>query len=312
MQRFQQTKRALGSEAVLTLVVEDQATADETFAELWEKIQTFEARFSRFLPESELSTFNAAAGAKQPISPEFSDLLLTTKDMAEKTDGLYNPFILPALQRAGYKGSWPTPAEANDKLAYENRHESSWRELKVEGDTAQIPADTALDFGGIGKGYLLDELATWLRAKGTTNFWLSLGGDIICGGFDLGKKPWRVGIQHALKGEETAGEVANETGALLAIATSGVTKRKGETPNGAWHHLIDPRTGAPAQTSVLTATICTPKATDADVLAKCLVIAGTDDAAHLMQIFQADDALVQSEATEGEVAIQKIGNIWSR
>lgn len=311
MQRFQQQRHALGSDAVLTVLVEDDVAAATIFNALWEMIATFEQRFSRFLPDSELSIFNANAGTTQKVSEPFRALLITAKEMAEKTNGLYNPFILPALQRAGYKGSWPTPDKFDKRMDYETRGVATWHDIIIGGETAQIPKNTALDFGGIGKGYLLDELAHWLRHEGVTYFWLSLGGDIICSGFDFGKLPWRVGVQKALEPNEIAASITNETGALMAIATSGVTKRKGQTSNGAWHHIIDPRTGEPAKTNVLTATVCAYNATMADVVAKCLVIAGKDKFETLAATYELNDVLLQWQDANETVQINKIGTSWS-
>ncbi len=307
MRRFQQDRHALGSDAILTILVEDEAIATKTFDALWSMITAFEQRFSRFLPDSELSNFNANAGKPKKISDAFRALLFTAKDMAEKADGLYNPFILPALQRAGYKGSWPTPNDSDERLNYEARTVATWQDIVVSGNTARIPKDSALDFGGIGKGYLLDELAHWLRRENIPYFCLSLGGDIICSGFDLGQKPWSVGIQKALEPNETVASITNETGALMAVATSGVTKRKGETANGAWHHIIDPRTGMPAETNVLTATVCADDATTADVLAKCLVI-NKDN----IEAYKLDGTLLQWRDAKGIVQIHKTGKLWSK
>jgi thiamine biosynthesis lipoprotein len=299
MQRFQQHKYALGSEAYITIIVEDEQAAVHIFEELWQKIVAFEQRFSRFLPTSELTEFNAHAGKTRMVSDEFRDVLLAARHFAKITNGLYDPFILPALQSAGYKGSWPTPENGQAATSFESRKVVSWQELVIETSSATIPAHAALDFGGIGKGYLLDELGRRLLKKGVQNFWLSLGGDILCAGFDM-SEPWHIGIQHALLPNEIVSHVTNKTGVLFSIATSGVTKRKGES----WHHIIDPRTGRSAETHILTATICAASATEADVLAKCVVI---DEAVMMPRV---TNALTQS-SIEDNVVIKQKGSIWN-
>jgi FAD:protein FMN transferase len=152
----------------------------------------------------------------------------------------------------------------------------------IEKSSASIPTGTALDFGGIGKGYLLDELAEFLDPKLTTaqlvGYWLSLGGDIICAGHDLDSQPWQVAIQSALELAKNVDIIKNEAGRKLAIATSGVTKRQGLKDGQAWHHIINPRTSKPADTNILTATVTADEAVAADVYAKCVVIAGAEQA----------------------------------
>ncbi|HEY8998778.1 MAG TPA: FAD:protein FMN transferase [Candidatus Saccharimonadales bacterium] len=309
MKRYQQTKHVLGSDALLTIVVSDKQNADAIFSALWEHIQRFEARFSRFLPESELSHFNQVAGERQRVSKEFLELLVATKKMAALTDGLYNPFVLPALQRAGYKGSWPQPAVGDPHVNYEQRGAADWTEIVIGEAWAQIPEQSALDFGGIGKGYLLDELAAWLRKKEVSNFWMSLGGDILCSGYDVDGSAWQIAIQSAIA-DQTVANVTND-GKPLAVATSGVTKRKGVGASGAWHHIIDPRTGKPATTDILTATVCNEEATKADVFAKCLVIVGSEAAKQLAQSLEMRGAFIQVALPDGTTQTKKIGNIWN-
>jgi len=309
MRRFQQTKHALGSMAYLTVVVQDDRQPNELFARLWEMVDNFERRFSRFLPDSELTTFNQSAGKKHAVTLEFRTLLAAAKNMSRRTDGLYNPFVLPALQRAGYKGSWPYPERAGAAVNYELRQSASWQNITLGRNWAAIPKNTAVDFGGIGKGYLLDKLAAALHAGGVTGYWLSLGGDISCAGFDEPGTPWLIGIQDAMQEGKRIASVSNE-GRALAVATSGVTKRKGMSANGVWHHLIDPRSGLPAETDILTATVCSDSATEADVYAKCLVIAGAD-ARDFMKTAKVREALLQRQSKdEGAPTIEKVGTIW--
>lgn len=309
MRKHQQTKHALGSTAYVTLVLPEEVAPDALFNGLWQHIAAFERRFSRFLPDSELTAFNKAAGTRQPVSTGFRDLLLAAREMSEKTNGLYNPFVLPALQRAGYKGSWPQPDRVDARLNYEKRQGAAGQDIEIGDSWAAIPAYTALDFGGIGKGYLLDELSRFLQSQQLTNYWLSLGGDILCSGVDELDRAWEVGIQDALREGVAVARVTNQ-GGQLAIATSGITKRKGVSVHGSWHHIIDPRTNLPADTDMLTATVCCASATEADVYAKCLVITGSHAVPNFMKMLKLDNALLQySEDGEG-VILRKLGEIW--
>lgn len=279
IKRFQQKYYALGSDTVITFVAEaDGADIESIFSELHDHITTFELQFSRFLDESELTLFNRRAGEKAEISETFREVLVAAREMSQQTEGLYNPFILPALQKSGYVGSWPSPRQSADATDFATRQIVTIDKLVIGDNWASIPADSALDFGGIGKGYLLDQLAAILANKQLQGYWLSLGGDIICAGYDLEHQPWEIAIQSASDTGAIIDTIRNRRGKVLAIATSGIIKRRGVHDGRSWHHIIDPRTGEPSHTGILTVTVSATKAVIADVYAKCIVIAGADQA----------------------------------
>lgn len=304
MKRLQQHQKALGSEVLLTLVGENEAALVSLYDELWREIMLFEATFSRFLPDSELTYVNQRAGQQVMVSPEFVALARATKAMSAATQGIYNPFILPKLQAVGYKGSWPDPGVYDAELDYEQRAIVPADSLEIGDGWVNIPPDSALDFGGIGKGYLLDQLAKLLDPKLVKGYWFSLGGDIVCGGVDVGGQPWRIGLQRA-DSEAVAGYVENKDGKQLAVATSGITKRRGS----GWHHIIDPRTGQSAKTDVLTASICMSNGLEADVFAKCLVILGNKAAEDFAAANNITAKLLQIRDDKGTVTVHKTGDI---
>ncbi len=279
IERYQQKYHALGSETVLTLVSDrSPSEIDQVFARLHQHITSFEARFSRFKDDSELTLFNRRAGEKVAVSEAFRRLLATAKDMSEQTGGLYNPFVLPALQKAGYLGSWPSPGVGSVATDFSAHQVVPSSHITVGDSWASLPKNSALDFGGIGKGYLLDQLAAVLRAESLTGYWLSLGGDIMCAGYDLQHRPWHVAIQDVHDVNNAVDTISNTGGDTLAIATSGIIKRKGRHNGVAWHHIIDPRISLPADTDILSVTVSARTAVIADVIAKCIVIAGEDRA----------------------------------
>ena len=303
MPRFQQSQHALGSEVILTLVGDDEPQIGGLFDTLWREIRLFEATFSRFQPDSELTHVNQQAGLQTEVSIEFLRLIQQVKIMVKRSEGLYNPFILPGLQAAGYKGSWPNPAQHDESMDFSARRTVQPEALVVGPNWIKIPAKSALDFGGIGKGYLLDQLSAQLQLAKLTGYWLSLGGDLICAGKDTDDKLWRIGLQQA----DALGEAAyieNSDGTALAVATSGITKRRGS----GWHHIIDPRTAKPAKTDVLTASVALPDGVEADIFAKCLVIIGSQEATGFASRHKIKDFLLQSGPIEN-IGLRAAGSI---
>ena len=293
----------LGSHVLLTLVGPNETGLSACLAELWTEIKVFEATFSRFQPDSELTLVNQRAGMRTEVSAEFIALAMVAKKWSEQTNGLYNPFVLPALQQAGYQGSWPEVANVTQATNYADRTVSNARDLQIGDDWIELPPNTALDFGGIGKGYLADQLAEQLPPD-ITGYWFSLGGDIICGGFDVDHQPWRIGIQN-VDSSDALCFVTNTSGQPLAVATSGTTKRRG--PN--WHHIIDPRTALPAKTDILTATVTSNSATEADVYAKCLVILGSHAAQSFAQENGINTFALQYTDQSGNIQTYKTGEV---
>ncbi len=277
----------------------------QLYQALWRDIFIFERRFSRFLPGSELSLLNRNAGAKHGVSPEFRLLLVAARDSAQQSGGLYNPFILPALQAAGYRHS-RVPGHEHDTVDdHSHKVIATIDQLEIGDDWVRIPYGTALDLGGCGKGYLATQLQRSLPDY-ITGYWLSLGGDIAVGGHDAHGEPWAVGVQNA-------DPQATDVGTLVVtepcgIATSGTTVHKGKTAGKTWHHLVDPRTNAPAKTDVELATVCDPSPLRADVLASCAIILGSERGIQFLQEQNVRAAVLQCAPHRGRPRVLYFGS----
>src|SRR6185369_2724167 len=259
---YLQSALALGTTVELRLAAPDTATAEKHFAGLWNEVAQFESKFSRFKPESELNGLNRRAGEKTPISADFKKLLEASQYFSKATGGLFNPFILPALQRAGYTRSLVTASPSPD---YSERTVVNPEALEVGDGWARIPSGTALDVGGIGKGYLADRLGGMLDHL-SENYCLSLGGDMRVKGEDAGS-PWIIDLQSAQDREASCGYFSD--GPLFGIATSGAVR---EVQGHTQAHLIDPRTGEALQASRSLCTVVAEDAATADVFATCILM----------------------------------------
>lgn len=307
LKSYSQTAIALGSKTTFVLVSDGAAaTVDELFQKLWQVTFNFERQFSRFLPASELSKFNHSAGLRTPVTSTFLELLTTARQLSLRTDNLFNPFILPALQKAGYQHS-QVPGYENDRLDdHATQTVVTGDKLTIGADWAEIPYGTALDLGGIGKGYLADMLAQTLPAA-LNGYWLSLGGDIVAGGRDEAAKPWHVAIQDAGNLELDSDYSLTTSRASFGLATSSVLNHRGLHNGVDWHHIIDPRTNRPAASDVRLATVYGADATTADVLAKVSIMLGSKAAWKTIQPLGALSLLLQYEAY-GKIMTKVYGN----
>jgi FAD:protein FMN transferase len=304
--QYYQESVALGSKTGLSLVSRlPNEQIEPMFQRLWRAIFTFERRFSRFLPNSELSIFNRKAGFKQSVSPEFRELLIWTSQIAQETQGLFNPFVLPAVQSAGYLHSRVPGHESDITDDHSNKSVVPADDLSIGDDWAQIPIGTALDLGGCGKGYLAEQLQLEIPAS-VTGYWLSLGGDMAIGGRDPKNRAWKVSI-------ESADDKSKNIGTLTAsrscgIATSGTTVLTGTKDGKPWHHLIDPRTHKPAETDVLLATVYDKSPFRADVLASCAVILGKEKGLQFLKDQKVQAAVLQTRSQAGNTSVVHFGN----
>ena len=304
---MQERRRALGSDAILTVTGDDAASIQTQFALLWRQVDVFESRFSRFIGTSELVHFNQVAGTKVSCSLEFINILKAAKHWSQATGGVFNPFVLPVLEAAGYDHSLttqlPAPyARGATRLAQPD-------ELEIGENWARIPADTAIDLGGIGKGYLLDQLADTVE-RTVENYWLSFGGDIVGRGLNIDSMPWHMSVEDAANQERSITYTDMSTAGRWAIATSGTNRRFGVHDGKPWNHLIDPKTSSPSESDVVTATIVANSATAADVLASVVAIVGSREGAQVLSRHSIDTSYIQTMngsqlATNGLVQWQK-------
>ena len=236
-------------------------------------IEDCERRFSRFLPDSEVSRLNRSAGGWRPASLDLIDMLVQSMAFHRETGGLFDPSVLPDLKRAGYDRSMdeirehgasgpPTPFQTRGHL----------REIEIDAESGwiRLPAGVEIDLGGIGKGWIVEKAAA-LLSQTTNACAVSAGGDILFRGYPGEGTLWQVRIEDPW---DPAREVARLEVGPGAIATSSVVKRSWVQSGVRRHHLIDPRTGEPTQGDWASVTVLAPEITTAEVYAKALLIGG--------------------------------------
>ena len=238
-----------------------------------------EALWSTWIPTSEVSRLNAAAGGEAvAVSDETFAVLRRARAGSEANEGLFDVTFAPL----GSLWTFDTPPGRQGPTRLDHvptvaevaarRGLVGWRGLALD-DTAHTArlerAGMAVHLGGIGKGAGVDRAVALLRARGFRDFCVQAGGDLYCGG-RKGDRPWRIGIAHP-----------RQPGALLgaldvsdaAFSTSGDYERYALIDGRRYHHILDPRTGFPAAASQ-SATVLAPTATDAEVLTKVAFILG--------------------------------------
>jgi len=249
--------RSMGCEVVVALDDDAPAGALEAIRALFE---ARDARFTRFARDSELLRVNAA-GARRFVSPEFARALRAALAAAHATGGLVDPTLLDALEKAGYDRDIGDMGD--DRGPVVRGAGGRWHELELKGRLFAHPPGLRVDLNGVVKAMAVDDALAAIDGRG----WISAGGDLASG------RPLEVGLPHG-------GAVRLESGAL---ATSGTAVRRWTRAGREQHHLIDPRTGRPAESPWEHVTACGTTCWAADVAAKAAFLLGHDGPGWLEQ-----------------------------
>ena len=238
-------------------------------------LRDFESRFSRFREESELSMLNSSIGPC-PVSDDLWDILVRCRGYFDETDGVFDPTVLPALEREGYAASYGTDDFGRSELSLLESGRHSFVDVVLDAETRTVirPAGCRIDLGGIGKGYVVDRAAELLGAL-YTDFIVDAGGDMRVAGRDrlAGYPYFVIDIEDPVRKLGSAGTLLLSD---KAVATSGVNRRKWLIDGVEKSHLIDTRSGGSVEGGIMTATVVTDTAERADVMAKTLCLLGRD------------------------------------
>jgi len=262
--------RAMGCQ-MLAVIDCDDAPAATRLAAVPGWFEEWEQQLSRFRADSGLSQLNAAGGRPMAVPPALWQVLGAALEAARLSDGLVQPALLGALEAAGYDRSFDQLAGRAivDRAA---AHTVDWRSIRIDrrSATVTLPADMRIDLGGIAKGWAAGQAAQRLAQAGPAL--IDAGGDIAVSGPMADGSPWPIAIANPFAPEDSLGLLLLVRG---AVATSGRDYRRWVRDGIEQHHIIDPRTGRPAQTNVLSATIVAPDGPMAEMAAKVALILGS-------------------------------------
>jgi FAD:protein FMN transferase len=262
--------RAMGSHVLAVADVDPPPPALQDVP-LW--FEDWEQTLSRFRSDSELCQLNINDGCMIPVSQTLWDVFQASLDADRLTGGLVNPLIYDALLYAGYDRSFDI-LNGSSHLILDNDVAIPVLLSEIETDTATrsicLPRGTHLDFGGVAKGWAAHQAMERLKEAGPAL--VNAGGDVAVSGLQADGERWSLDIVDPFHPGEYEGMVYVGKG---GVATSGRDRRRWMRGGRPQHHIIDPRTGLPAETDVLTATVVAPTVMEAEAIAKMVVISGS-------------------------------------
>lgn len=310
-----EARNAMGTrfEVVLPAAVEDDplrllAAAEEVLDE----VERLEAQLSRFRPSSELFGLNARA-AKEAVrtEPRLFSLLRQALALSRATDGAFDPTVGPLLEAWGFSGGSGSLPDPDVVASARSRTGAELVELNEDAFTVRfIREGVLLDLGAIGKGYALDRARELLEDADIGQALVHAGTSTVLalGGQDSEADIWRIALRDPRGGSAgILGEVELRNRALSVSAPHGRSFIAGGQEYG---HVLDPRTGAPTQGSLLAA-VSHPSATLTDALSTALLVLGTSGAESLSARYPDADFLVLVE-DKGEIRLTTTGPyIWN-
>jgi thiamine biosynthesis lipoprotein len=265
---------AMGCEMLAILEAPNPA-AQRRLARVPQWFEAWEGHLSRFRPESELSRLNRSSGKMVSVSPTLWAVFQASRQAEQLSDGLVTPTVLEAMLASGYDGSFETlanGAQAHQKQVAAPLPGLAGIHYDLERRSLQLPAGVSLDFGGVAKGWSAQQAVQRLQAYGSCL--VDAGGDIAVSGLRQGGLPWQIGVADPLHPEQ---DLAQLHVGRCGVATSGRDRRRW-LQDGVWrHHIIDPRSGLPAVTDVISATVIAPDLIWAEIAAKTAFILGSQD-----------------------------------
>jgi thiamine biosynthesis lipoprotein len=288
--------RAMGCQ-MSAFVDSTSSNSEEQLQQVPVWFEAWEQSLSRFRPESELSHVNQQSGNKVTVSKDFWSILEIASQLERKSHGLVTPLVLPALEMAGYSisfdqifGDSPITAQFPESVTGIQDHLI----LDPVTQTIQLPFGCRLDFGGIAKGWAAHKTMRRLSAYGPAL--VNAGGDIAISNSRDQSQAWKIGVLDPFQPERDLGSFEiNHCG----VATSGKDFRQWKQDGILRHHIIDPRTGFPAETDLLSATIIAPDVIEAEMTAKIIMILGSqvgmdllDSQPHLTAVLVLEDGKI--------------------
>jgi thiamine biosynthesis lipoprotein len=288
---------AMGTDGRIVAAVDDPRVARAALEAAVGAVRQTERLMSTYRPDSEVSRLNRrGAGRAMDLSEQTLEVLRKAREVSQLTGGAFDVTYAPLRElwrNAGREGA--VSSEEKLRLA---RLSVGWRKLRLEGGRASFAEKgMSVDLGGIAKGYGVDQAAEALREAGVRTALVDVGGDMRLLGTPDAAEGWRVQVRPPPDADD---EIVLQLRSC-AVATSGDYARGFRVGEQWFSHVLDPRTGRPAE-SASSVTVVAPDAATADALATALsvmepeeglaMVEGMADVECLMFVRSKDGALV--------------------
>jgi thiamine biosynthesis lipoprotein len=268
--------QALGT--LVHLVVTDPRCLNEARQLLAADLDQVDVACSRFRADSEIRALRTGNGRPVLVSPLLAEAITVALRAARLTDGDVDPTVGAAMSAVGYDRDFERVPRIGPPVVVTTRTVPGWREVHLEGRSLTMPAGVKLDLGATAKAWAADRSAARISSRLGCGVLVSLGGDIAVAGPETPEGGWRVRVQDVTGAPE---DPPGGPYALIAIragglATSSTAARRWQRGGDVLHHILDPRTGRPAEPVWRTVSVAADSCADANAASTAAIIRGRD------------------------------------
>jgi len=281
MTYYETTDFGMGTIIEQKVAVESTNEGEIVCQDISNLIKDLEGKMSYFIPESFVSQLNSSNGHFIKIDPDTFCVLKTAKKYFELSGGSFDMTVAPlsALWRDSiHNKTLPSEDTIQDLIKVVSGTDMI---LDEKNSLAKINKCQSIDLGGIGKGYAADIALKAYKERGIKSAFINLGGNVHTLGEKTNGEPWMVGIQdprHVRGINIAALRICDRS-----VVTSGDYEKYFEMGNKRYHHIIDPKTGYPANSDLISATVVSPSSMEADALSTAVFILGLEEGMELIE-----------------------------
>jgi len=250
---------------------------DGLINEVWAACERYENLLSKTISTSDVSRINAAMGQPVTVDPETWEILRRAKDINRLTEGAFSVTIAPVSALWTFTGTTTNTVPNDETRLAAVTLVDDQKIVLGENNTVTLPAGMQIDLGGIAKGYIADKVAEIIREKATAGI-ISLGGNV----YTVGQKPDKSKFSVAITDPQnpSTSKAVIYTGDCTVV-TSGTYERGFNFGGVRYHHILDPKTGWPAQSDLVSASFVMDSSMTADALATACIVIGSEKALEL-------------------------------
>lgn len=268
------------------------SNAEDCANKVIQRLNNLEENMSVNIKTSTVSRINSHSGQSQAfrINNDIYNILTAADKFSKLSNGAFDITIGPLVKEWGVFTDHPhvpSPSRISELLKLVNYKSIDFGQDQM---TFRLPIKgQMIDFGAIAKGYAADEAAKICRSEGIKSAYINLGGNVYVVGNKPDNTPWRIGIQNprAVDGKYIGIlSVSDKT-----IVTSGDYERFFMKDGIRYHHIIDPRTGCPSNSDLISSTIVTDSSINADALSTATFVMGLRKSEELLKKLDGVDAI---------------------
>jgi thiamine biosynthesis lipoprotein len=298
---YKETQVVMDTFCTITVVSPSRQKAEEAIKAGFAEIKRLEHLLNYFSPDSEVTAINKAAGIRPvKVSKETLDVIKKAIEIADITGGAFDPTIGPVIKLWKFSELSSNPSPPSQETIKDTLELVDYKSIKINEATSEVYLEKKgmeLDLGGIAKGYAADKAIEVIKTRGIRSALVAIAGDIKGFGLKPDRRPWKIGIQNPRPEVSNSSKKWEDIFATLylnnrAISTSGDYQRFFIKDGKRYHHILDPETGYPATSGLISVSVLAPEGYIADSLSTAVFVMGYQKGLALLESMGLDGVIV--------------------